>query len=233
MEDINVKRDTENLGRSRKEVIQITSDIDQGKSFFQAENHLYYLIREKRLTHLKRLGWFITAQAKTTEQSHICISQHYHWHMMIEAECKDMRQKNSPRDIFIRFSHYFQLNLDETSFLFNEVDLRFIGSNDKPRQYKNCSDWRFLITVLRVGSAAGVNVPVIFLTKGKNLHPRLRGNNLMTKYVFPEGFFDIPNKSAYMDHKTWEKVVKLLAPGIRKMEMINVAFFEIFYSRRI
>ena len=36
---------------------------------------------------------------------------------------------------------------------------------------------RFSITVLRVGSAVGVNGPVIFLAKGTKVHPRLRGNN--------------------------------------------------------
>ena len=33
----------------------------------------------------------------------------------------------------------------------------------------------------------------------------------------------IPNKEAYMNDETWEKLVKVLAPGIRKMEVINVA----------
>ena len=34
----------------------------------------------------------------------------------------------------------------------------------------------------------------------------------------------IPNKAAYMDDKTWTKVVKVVAPGIRKMAVRNVAF---------
>ena len=109
-------------------------------------------------------------------------------------------------------------------FLFYEGELRIIGDNDKPRHEKICSDSRFSITVLRVRSAAGVNDPVIFMAKGKKVHPRLRGNNVVTKYVFPEGSCVIPNKSAYMDDKTWEKVVKVVAPGIRKMAVRNVAF---------
>ena len=70
----------------------------------------------------------------------------------------------------------------------------------------------------------GVNVPVIFLAKGENVHPSLRGNNLVTKYGFPEGFCVIPNKAAYMDDDTWVKVVKVVAPGIRKMVVSNVSF---------
>ena len=53
-----------------------------------------------------------------------------------------------------------------------------------------------------------MNGPVIFLAKGTKVHPRLRGNNLVTKYGLLEVSFVIPNKSAYVDDKTWAKVVK-------------------------
>ena len=152
------------------------------------------------------------------------------WHMMIDSEWENLRRKNSPRDIFILFAHYFQLNLEETSFIYNEGGLRVIGGNDKPRHEKNCSDLRFSITVLWVGSAAGVNGLVIFLVKGKKVHQRLRGDNLVTKYVSSEVFCVVPKKSAYMDDKNWATVLKVVAPGIRKIAVGNVAFFSIFYS---
>ena len=88
MEDIIVKRDTENLGMSRTEVLQVISDIGQAESLVQAENQLDYLIWLKRLTHLKWLGRVAAAQATTTERSQICVSQQYRWHMMIEAGCE-------------------------------------------------------------------------------------------------------------------------------------------------
>ena len=77
-----------------------------------------------------------------------------------------------------------------------------------------------------------MNGPVIFLAKGKKVHPRLRGNNLVTKYGLPEGSYVIPNKAAYMDDETWVKVVKVVASGIRKMAVSNVAFVysNLFYS---
>ena len=100
-----------------------------------------------------------------------------------------------------------------------------IGSKDKPRHYKNCSDPRFLITPLCVGSASVVNGPVIFLAKGKKVHPRLRGNNLVTTYGLTEGSCVIPTKSAYMDDETCPKVVKLVSPGIRKTQVSNFASF--------
>ena len=101
------KRDTENRGMSRKEVIQIISDLGHSKLLVQADNHLDYLIRSKRLTHLKRQGQVVKYQATNAERSQIFVSQQYCWHMMIEAEWEDMRQKNSPRGVYIRYDHYF------------------------------------------------------------------------------------------------------------------------------
>ena len=70
-----------------------------------------------------------------------------------------------------------------------------------------------------------MNGPVIFLTKGTKFHTRLRGKNLVTKYGFIDGSFFIPKKSAYMYDETWVKVVKVVAPGIIKNLVINVAIF--------
>ena len=114
--------------------------------------------------------------------------------MIIGAEWEDLQQTKSPCDIFNRFDHYFQLILDGTRFLCNYGELKVVGIKDKPRHDKNCSDSRFSITVLRVGIAAGVNGPVIFLDNGTKVHPRLKGTNLVTRYGFPEGYCLIPNK---------------------------------------
>ena len=67
VEDIIIKRDTAKLVMSRKELIQVISELGQAKSFVQEENHLDYLIRAKRLTHLKRLGRVVSDQATTIE----------------------------------------------------------------------------------------------------------------------------------------------------------------------
>ena len=216
---------------SRREVIQMISDIGQASSYVQEDNHLDCLIWVKWLPNMKRHGQVINSQAMTTERSHICVSQQYCWHMMIEADWEDLRRTNSPRDIFTHFAHYFQLNLDEISFLCNEGELKVLGSKDKPHHDKYCSESRFLITVLWVGSAAGVNGPVIFLENGTKVQPRLRGTNLVTRYELPEGSYEIPNKEAYMDDETWAKEVKAVAPSIRKMKVSNVVcVFPILFS---
>ena len=75
-----------------------------------------------------------------------------------------------------------------------------------------------------------MNGPVIFLEKGKRVQPRLRGTNLVTRYGLPKGSCVIQNKAAYMDDENWAKVVKVAAPGIRKMKASNVAcVFPIFF----
>ena len=58
------------------------------------------------------------------------------------------------------------MNLDETSILLNEGEIKVIGSKENPRNDKSCSDSRFSIIVLRVGGAEVVNGTVIFLGKG-------------------------------------------------------------------
>ena len=107
MEYIIIKRDTANLGILRKEVIQVISELVQAKSLVQAENHLDYPIRAKRLPHLKMIGRVVSDQATTTERSQFSVSQQHRWHVMIEAEWEDMRRTNSPRDIFIRYALFF------------------------------------------------------------------------------------------------------------------------------
>ena len=95
------------------------------------------------------------------------------------------------------------MNLDETFSLFNECKIKFLESKGALCHDKNCSNSRFLITVLWVGSTAGVNAPVIFLEKGTKVHPKLIGKNLTNRYVFPEGSCAVSNKAAYMDDETW------------------------------
>ena len=121
--------------------------------------------------------------------------------------------------------------MDETYFLCNDIDLKAIGSKYKPRHETNYSYSRFSIKILWAGSAAGVNGPLICMEKGKKVHPRLRGTNLVNICELPEGSCVIPNKAEYMDDEILTKVVKVLSPHIRKMKVSNVAcVFLILFS---
>ena len=63
------------------------------------------------------------------------------------------------------------------------------------------------------------------------VHHRIRGTNLVTRYVLSEGSCVIPDKAAYVDDETWDKVVKVVAPGIRKIKASNGAcIFPILLS---
>ena len=63
------------------------------------------------------------------------------------------------------------------------------------------------------------------------MHPVIIGTKLVTRYIVPEGSCVIPNKTSYLDDETWEKVVKLVAPGISKSNVSDVAcVFPILFS---
>ena len=64
---------------------------------------------------------------------------------------------NPPCNNFTRFAHYFQLNLDETSFLCNEGGLNVVGVKEKPQHETYFSDSIFSIIVLQIGSETVVN----------------------------------------------------------------------------
>ena len=79
---------------------------------------------------------------------------------------------------------------------------------------------------------------MIVLTKGTKVSPRIRGNNLVTRYGFPEESCVIPKKVAYMDEKNWANVVKVVVPGIRKIKVNNVdivfpMLFSIYLTRHL
>ena len=63
------------LGISKKEVIQVISDVGHTSSYLQADNQFGCPIWEKWLPHMKRHGWVIKSQSITMEQSNICILQ--------------------------------------------------------------------------------------------------------------------------------------------------------------
>ena len=56
--------------------------------------------------------------------------------MMIEEELEDLRRKNSPRDIFIHYVHYFKLNLEKISFLCNDKELKILAATINPTMTK-------------------------------------------------------------------------------------------------
>ena len=221
LQDIIRKRDQTNNGVSRAEAVSIIVDLGQAKSMKSAENHLDYLIRKGRLDKLRRNGRIVTAQATTTERCQVNTRQQFRWHYMIESEWEHLRQVNQPTPSFINLHPHFQLNLDESCFMCSEGNLRIIGDAARKHHDKNISDNRLSITVLRCGSAAGTHGPVIFLLKGTEVNQLFTKKKLQENYGLPEGSCVLMNENAYMDDETWERVVDILAPALRKLKVIK------------
>ena len=72
------------------------------------------------------------------------------------------------------------MDLYETSFLCNKVEIKVLGGKYPPPDMKYCSSLKFSIKFVLIGSAAGVDGTVILLEKGNYVHPRLRGTNIVT-----------------------------------------------------
>ena len=221
LQDIVRKRDQINNGVTRKEGIQLILDLGQCTSSRSAENHLDYLIRNKRLPNLKRGGRVVTAQSTTTERSQINRQQQLRWHFLIEAEWNFMLKTNLPTQLFANLHEHFQLNLDESCFICNYGHLKILGDGEKKHHDKNIADSRVSITTVRCGSATGSNGPVVFIANGKNVNRTFSQYRLRHVYGLPEGSIVLCNKTAYMDDETWIKTVQAMAPGIRAMPVIR------------
>ena len=222
LQDVICQRDTNNEGVTRREAVTLIAELGRCSCLKKAEYHLNYLIRIGRLKNLTRGGRVIAAQSTTSERSQISISQQYRWHCLIDFCWRDLHRKNAnPPGLFTHLAPFFQVNLDETCFMCSEGTLKILGDSQRKKHNLNVADCRTSVTVLRVGSAAGVNGPVVFVPKGREVPRRFRGDRLHSVYGLPEGSCVIPNKNGYMDDDTWLKVVEILAPAIRKMKGIR------------
>eukprot|EP00957_Ditylum_brightwellii_P078224 5948129-Ditylum_brightwellii.AAC.1 len=71
--------------------------------------------------------------------------------------------------------------------------LKILAGADRNKHNLNMADCQESITTLRTGAAAGVNGPVIFLIKGKEVHHSFRKNRLHIVFGLPEGSYVIAN----------------------------------------
>eukprot|EP00957_Ditylum_brightwellii_P013650 1029068-Ditylum_brightwellii.AAC.1 len=96
---------------------------------------------QKEVVKLKRQGKVVTAQSKALEHSQICSPRQYQWHMTTGSVWVNVRIKNKPAALF-QMLHY------------------------RAKHNLNLAEDRSSMTVLRSGSTAGINGPLIFVTKG-------------------------------------------------------------------
>lgn len=101
--------------------------------------------------------------------------------------------------------------------------MKVIGSAKKRKHEKNLADNRDSITTVRIGSAAGIDGPRVYLAKGKTIEHRSMINSeiFCENYGAPAGSCVQMTPSAYMTDEAWRSCVPIICKGIRQMEGIR------------
>ncbi len=131
-------------------------------------------------------------------------------------------RKAKDEEEFLKLKDSFTVNLDESCFMGSKGILCVIGSAAQNKHEKNTSHSRQSITIVRVGSAAGVEGPGNFLAKGVELTAdSMQKRNFARIHKAPIGSFVEMTPNAYMTNEVWMKIVPHLCDGIRAMEGIK------------
>jgi hypothetical protein len=171
LEEAIVKRDLANNGMDRKEVITYIQNLT-GCDFKTAENHFHYLQRSNKFSRLKRGGRVVVAQKTTTKRSQIRTQSQLRWHSILESVWGEVKRYNnnnydvtSDKKPFASIMPYFWLNFDETCIIASDGNVRVLSGKETKTTSRIMSDSQLSITILRVGSAAGCDGPLIFLVE--------------------------------------------------------------------
>ena len=224
LQSIAKQRDEMNRGMTRKDMIVLISELHSTDQK-TAENHFDYLIRAKALPDLKKGGRVVTAQATTTNRTAITtkkLLRTYNttleaWRIQSERNGWDVRDEGAcDKKEFDRLRDGLTWNLDETCFRAEDGVLKIIGSNERKKHEKNTSDSRLSITVVRIGSAAGIEGPRIYLGKGKEDPPsHMKKGNFSSRYTAPPGSYVKMTPNAYMTNIVWDELAADISEGIR------------------
>ena len=114
----------------------------------------------------------------------------------------------------------FTINLDESCMVASDGNLHIIASKSKKKSEKNVADSRESITVVRVGSAGGIDGPRFYLAKGKEIE-LATFKKFTDNYSAPAGSRVIMTPNAYMTDEAWSELVPSLCEGIRSMHGIK------------
>ncbi len=139
------------------------------------------------------------------------------WRIQCERNGWDERDEGAcDKKEFDRLRDGLTWNLDETCFRAEDGVLKIIGSNERKKHEKNTSDSRLSITVVRIGSAAGIEGPRIYLGKGKEDPPsHMKKGNFSSRYTAPPGSYVKMTPNAYMTNEVWDELAADISEGIR------------------
>ena len=225
LQSIAKSRDEMNRRMTWKDMVALISTLFS-VSNKAAENHSDYHVRHKKFPELKLGGCVVSAQATTTNRTAITTQKLLRTYNAIQlawarqAECNGWNIQGGEEDDG-RLCDYFTINLDETCFVASKVTLLVIGSAAKQKHEKNTSDSRQSVTVVRLGLAAGVEGPRIYLAKGKDLKiESMYDKNFVRVHKAPVGSHVKMTPNAYMTNEVWTEIAPGLCKGIRAMEGI-------------
>ena len=217
-------RDRANNGVTRKEAISFIQLISSS-NFKTAENHFDYLVTQKRFSNLKCEGKTVKAQKTTTKRSQIRTETQLRWHLILDTVWNEVKRFNvlptgSTKTQFENVWEYFWLNLDKTCIVADDGNVCVLSEKTREVTAKRMSDSKFSITILRVGSAAGCDGPIIFLVKGEKIECEAL-KDIVKNFGCPPGSCVIPTPTAYMTDKAWNELIPKLIEGIRAMPGIR------------
>jgi uncharacterized protein YggL (DUF469 family) len=185
----------------------------------QAKNHCDYLVRNGKLSGLKRGGRVVVAQKTTTKRSQITVEQQLRWHASVDFALAEQTRLNLPAEQFDKMKDHFFCNIDESSLLASDGTVKVIGSASKSKIEKIMEDCRASITVLRTGAAGGSTGPWIFLAAGKQITCRAL-RSIDSRPGVPPNSKVYMTPSAYMTDSVYADIAPQLADGIRQMPHI-------------
>ena len=99
--------------------------------------------------------------------------------------------------------------------------IQVLVSADKNKHEKNFAVSRFIVTTVRVGSAAGVDGPRVYLAKIERLKQttmKMFGRGEHDHHPSPEGTFIEMTLNAYMTDQAWKYITPKLYKGMSKMK---------------
>lgn len=112
LEKVIVARDARNNGMSRREVIEVISQLGDC-TLKQADNYFTYASARGKFPLLKRGRKVVTAQKTTTSRTQVTVEQQYRWHLAVDFCWEQQKEMNLPFDDIKKKHPYFQSNLDE------------------------------------------------------------------------------------------------------------------------
>ena len=115
-------------------------------------------------------------------------------------------------------------NLDESCMMASGGIIKVLGCAGKNKHENNISGYRFSVTTVRVGSAAGVDGPRVYLAKGERLKQTTMkrfGRGEHDHHPAPEGTFIEMTPNAYMTEQAWKNINPKLCKGMRKMKGVR------------